>query len=344
MKRILHLISQVEPGGAQRQLAYLLSFSKQYEYEVASLIECPPEKRLSFYRTTSIPMHFLSNSNDFYAPEIKAKLDELLANGSFSLVHTWLYQSIVQGAASCRERGIPCIVSPRSMHDAFDPKQNKRWERFLIKRTLRITDLAICPSQSVALDFLDRGWIHPDRTRVVHNGVDTDHFRPGSNGNWIVAVGRPSSEKAFDEFEAIGAILRKTFPEIRCVVAGPPVRNSGSVEFQGFQDDVREIFQNAAIYISTSKTEGMSNALLEALSMGIPAVVRAIGSNSEIIENGVDGFLAHTVEEFVRACETLLKNPSLRKQMGENARKKAESQFSVKAQIAKIESIYSELL
>lgn len=344
MKRILHLISHLEEGGAQRQLAYLLSFSKRYDFEIASLIGSPPEKFFPFFRNANLRIHSLSQSGDFYAPEILPNLEGLLKSHSFDLVHCWLYQSIAQGVIASRKQKIPCIASPRSMSDAFQSDQNRLWERYFIRKTLRVADLVLCPSNSIASDFLDLGWIHPERTRVVHNGVDVDYFHPSQGGNLIVAVGRQSVEKAYDDFESIARGLRKAFPEIRCVVVGGAKRDSDCVEFTGRQEDVREILRNTAIYISTSRTEGMSNALLEAQSMGIPAVVRELGSNSEVLENGVNGFLVKTVEEFVQACKTLLNNESLRKEMGQLARARIQAKFAIQNQIKKVESIYSELL
>lgn len=342
----MHLISQLEEGGAQRQLSYVVSLTREYEVEVACLVASPPDMLFPYFRSTKIPVHYLSHSGDFYAPEILPALRKLCASKQYSLVHCWLYQSIVQGVIACRLESLPCIASPRSMMDRLNFGINKRWEKSLIRKTIRMADLALFPSQSAAVEYLDAGWVEPQRTRVVRNGVDVQSFVPEQGGTALIAVGRQSSEKAYDELEVIVQHLRKDFPQLRCLVAGGGrIRPEGNqIEYLGRIDDVRSVLKDAAVFISTSKTEGMSNALLEAQSMGIPGVVRNIGSNSEIIENGVNGFLAKTNDEFVNSCAALIRDDSLRKRMGENARLKAVNSFSIQTQVRKIELIYDELI
>jgi glycosyltransferase involved in cell wall biosynthesis len=344
MKRILHLISHLEEGGAQKQLAYLLTFSKQYEHEIASLIASPPEKLNSFFNDSAFPVHFLSQSADFYAPEILPRLDRLLISRSYNVVHCWLYQSIVQGVLAARKARISCIASPRSMHDMFRYEKNKSWEKHLVRRTMSMSDLVLCPSSSVAMDYLDRNWASAERIRVVRNGVDMEHFQPGASTDAVVAVGRATAEKTHGDFESIAQQLKAKHPQVRWIVAGGTETKSNGIEFVGYQNDIREVLNRAMIYISTSCTEGMSNALLESQAMGIPAVVRYLGSNSEIIQNRVNGFLARELVDFVNYSGALLEDESMRKEMGVKARERMCSDFAIKKQIEKIESIYSELL
>ena len=345
MGRVLHLISHLEEGGAQRQLSYTISFAKKHEPEIASLIASPADRLFPPFRNIAVPIHFLSYSNDFYAPEIVPALQKLLSNGQFSLVHCWLYQSIVQGVIVSRLHGVPCIASPRSMLTMLDFEGNKRWERFLIRKTIPMAQITVVPSYSVAMDLVEARWVERNRVRVVYNGVDCDHFFPVLEGDAIVAVGRQSVEKAYPELASILRRLRERIGDVRCLVAGGGKADFyPEIEMVGQVRDIREVLKQAAIFLSASLTEGMSNALLEAQAMGIPAVVRRLGSNSEIIEHGINGFLAGNEGDFVEACERLLKEPALRREMGQNARSKMMAEFSASRQIERIEAVYDELL
>ena len=346
MACVLHLISQLEEGGAQRQLSYIARFSLKYEVEVASLIASPPDKLFPYFRQPEVPVHFLSQSSDFYAPEILPALRSLLSKRNYDLVHCRLYSAIVQGVFASRLESIPCVASPGSMLEMLRVDGNKKWERVLIARALRNADSVFFPSHSSALAFFDAGWVERDRVRTIWNGVDIEHFRPQGRGDALVAIGRISSEKAYGDLDHIFQLLRGRFPQIRCIVAGGGARNhrSSGIEFAGYVDDVREILARARIFISTSKTEGMNNALLEAQAMGIPAVVRRIGSNSEVIENGVNGFLAGSPEEFADCCALLMQDQDLCGEMGSAARAKMGKEFSIQKQVQKIESMYDQLL
>lgn len=344
MGRILQLISQLEEGGAQRQLSYLVSRAKQHEVEIASLIASPPENLFPFFRNSQAPIHFLSHSNDFYAPEIIPALHKLVEERRYDLVQCWLHQSIIQGVLVSQLRGIPCIASPRSMVDRLRWGGHKKWEQWLISRVLRRADLTLFPSHSAAVDYTDTGWVETSRARVVQNGVDCDHFPYTEGGEALVTVGRISSEKAYGEIETIACDLRNDFPRLRCLAAGEGQRKSEHVEFLGHVDDIREIFRQAGVFISTSQTEGMSNAVLEAQAMGIPAVVRRIGSNSEIIDDEVTGYLVSTTEEFIAAIRRLFGDPKLRRRMGVAARERMIAKFSIGPQVEEIERIQSELL
>lgn len=346
MKRILHLIPQLEEGGAQRVLSNVLAYSHNFEMEVASLIASPPENMLSFFRTTKIPIHPLSYTIDFYAPKILPELAHLVRGGKYDLVHCWLFQSIIQGGIVCRSAGIPCIGGVHSMRDLMVITKQKRWERYVIDHSFDFMDLQVFTSCSMALDFLDSGCVKRDSVRMVYNGVDCDYFTPPqSGGSELVSVGRISPEKGLGELRKVVARLRDTFPGMRCRIAGSgEPQTFEEFEYDGHVDDIRKFLRRAAVYISTSHTEGLSMALLEAQACGVPAVARNIGANSEVIEQGVTGFLCDTLEEFAEAVKLLWTRSDLRNEMAKNARKRIQEKFSIQQQIEKLESIYNELL
>jgi L-malate glycosyltransferase len=346
MPRVLHLISQLEEGGAQRQLSYVARFSKKYEVEVASLIASPKDKLFPYFRDPHVPVHFLSRSSDFYAPEILPALRSLLSKKNYDLIHCRLYSAIVQGVFASRLENIPCVASPGSMFEVLHLLGNKKWERFLIVHALRNADCVLFPSFSAAVAFFDAGSVERDRVRTIWNGVDVEHFQPQDSGDALVAIGRIASEKAYADLDHIFQSLQNRFPKLRCLVAGGGTRkqSSSGIKFAGYVDDVREILSRARIFISTSKTEGMNNALLEAQAMGIPAVVRRIGSNSEVIENGVNGFLATTLDEFAEYCALLLQEQDVWAEMRAAARTRMEKEFSIQTQMQKMEALYDQLL
>ena len=66
------------------------------------------------------------------------------------------------------------------------------------------------------------------------------------------------------------------------------------------------------------------------MACGLPVVASPVGVNSDIVEHGVNGFLAETNEEWSRAIKILLNNADLRRQMGSAGQKKVEEYYSLK--------------
>jgi glycosyltransferase involved in cell wall biosynthesis len=344
MARVLHLIPQLEEGGAQRLLSDVVAHSRKHTVEVAALISSPPEKLFPFFRNTAIPIHFLSDSLDFYHPRLLPSIRRLIKEQRYDLVQCWMYEAIVQGVASCRTEGVPCLIFPQSMRIMLKLNRHRMWERFLVSKFMSLADRAIFPSYSTALDYLNAGWVKIDRIRVARGGVDCTHFQPLERGDAIVAVGRPSAEKGFDFMERVVSRLRSFFPKLRCLVAGGGSRPASSqLEYVGYLDDVRPLYRQAALYISTSLTEALSLALLESQAMGVPGVIRKIGSNSEVIQHGLNGFLADSEDEYVGYCKMLLEDPELRSSMSAKSREVAITRFAIEKQVDEIESVHDEL-
>jgi glycosyltransferase involved in cell wall biosynthesis len=249
----------------------------------------------------------------------------------------------VQGVLASRVENIPCIAFPHNMRLILKVNRNRLWERILIQKVFPLADLTLFPSCTTAMDFLHAGWVDFRKVRVSQNGVDCAHFQPSGDGDALVAVGRLSSEKGFEFLGKVVRRLQTFFPKLRCIVAGgghgtlsPELEHIGSVE------DIREVYRQAAIYVSTSWVEGLSVALLEAQAMGIPAVVRRIGSNSEVIEHRLNGILAQSEEEYVAACTELLEDADLRRSMGASARAATLARFSIEKQVDEMESVHDE--
>ncbi len=96
--------------------------------------------------------------------------------------------------------------------------------------------------------------------------------------------------------------------------------------------------------VSTSDNEGMPVALIEAQLAGIPVIATNVGSNAEVVENGLTGFITNrNVDEMVNAVKTLLVDSPLRKEMGAAGKQRAQLEFSLEKMISLHTLAYSEL-
>lgn len=104
-----------------------------------------------------------------------------------------------------------------------------------------------------------------------------------------------------------------------------------NVRFLGFKDNIKEYLQASDIFILPSFGEGLSNALLEAMSCGLVVIANKIPANEEIITNNLNGIIIDILDrkELATIIDTLVKNKSLFDKLGNNARAIVKNHFSI---------------
>jgi len=109
--------------------------------------------------------------------------------------------------------------------------------------------------------------------------------------------------------------------------------------------DAAQFWSAVDCAISTSDNEGMPIALIEAQNAGIPVIASDVGSNSEVIKDGISGFICkRDVDDFTRAINQLVENDSLRISMGRAAQSWSLEEFSIKRMIESHVSAYLKLV
>lgn len=97
----------------------------------------------------------------------------------------------------------------------------------------------------------------------------------------------------------------------------------GRIELMGFSNDIYSVMNRAAIYVSPSNFEGMSNTMLEAMAMGLPSIVTdcPVGGARSVIESGRNGILVpiQDVDALASAMDELLQNESMREQFSQES-------------------------
>jgi glycosyltransferase involved in cell wall biosynthesis len=190
--------------------------------------------------------------------------------------------------------------------------------------------------------------IDPFPVQVVPNGVDIEFFRPDSHRSakipTLLSVGRLHTQKNVGYLLSLVAIIRRQ-TEIRARIVGDgPERHSleaavaelgitDCVQFEGWlsRDAIRQAYQSATILIHASSYEGMSNVILEALASGVPVAASKIPGNTELVEDGVNGFLfepAVDAREVAGRILPLFSDSARWNQFSIAARSTIESRFS----------------
>ena len=120
---------------------------------------------------------------------------------------------------------------------------------------------------------------------------------------------------------------------------------SENILWLGERDDVQDILAAADVFTLASHQEGFSNALIEAMVHGLPTIATAIGGNLDAVVDGQTGLLVGVKEpeQLAAAILKLALDPNLRQSYGAAARARVQSQFSLKACVARYENLYRGL-
>lgn len=159
----------------------------------------------------------------------------------------------------------------------------------------------------------------------------------------ITYVGRLESIKGVDDFLAAVVPLKQEHRSLDIQVIGwYPSTSSGQadhplvtqyqreVRFTGLREDIPEILSKTDIFVLPSHSEGLSNALMEAMASGCACIASEVGGNGFLIQNGVSGLLFPPGDrDALRShIRRLITDPEKRNALGEAARKRIEDMFS----------------
>ncbi|MBV5327344.1 MAG: glycosyltransferase family 4 protein, partial [Chlorobium sp.] len=199
-------------------------------------------------------------------------------------------------------------------------------------------DLVITRGKLVIQFFKDRGI--STEFHVIPGGMDSKKFFPSLIPpiSDLIIVGNLVPRKRVDLFLEIVSMIHDVRPDIRAVVLGDgPLRQNLEsqteklhlqkvVYFAGYQNDVVKWLQQAKIFILTSEAEGLSQAMIQGMLCGLPAVVSHVGEAEELVEEGVNGFLIRdlNVDAYVKAIIPLLDDQTMLTNFSKAARQSAE--------------------
>jgi len=238
-----------------------------------------------------------------------------------------------------------------------------------LKRTV---DRFVAITQEIA-EALQQIGIPTEKIVRIANGMsledlsqsyDRDHGK--SQIGWtaeatvITFVGRLVQAKGVDWLLEVWQHVARQHGHARLLIVGDGVERealetqaqalgiSGTVAFVGRQTDVFKFLAASDAFVLPSRQEGTSNALLEAMSQGLPVVVAddLLGGNRGVVDDQQDGFLIKLgdSEAFAEILGKLLQNVELRKEMGRRARRKIEEKFSIESVADRYCALYYELL
>lgn len=248
-----------------------------------------------------------------------------------------------------------------TMHGPYIFFEPYRWRiDEKIKRSLFVICIShFCRSQGMLFAPTET-W---NRLHIVHCGVDPALFNVVSHnqlGKRLLYVGRLSAAKGLPVLLESLAMLKSSHPEIFLTVVGDGedraeleqmtagLELNDNVKFVGYksQAEVREYMQETDVFVLPSFAEGVPVSLMEAMAAGVPVVTTQIAGVSELVENGVSGYIVPPGDVITLAerIKILLTEPQLRTQFGAAGREKVEKEFNLNHEVARLYRVMTAAL
>lgn len=180
------------------------------------------------------------------------------------------------------------------------------------------------------------------KSQVIPTGIDPTPYggigdRRSERGTVTVTyIGRLESVKGVDDFLAAAMVLKKEYPAVDVQVVGwyrdahPLVSEYGDdVRFTGLREDIPAILAATDVFVLPSYSEGLSNALMEAMASGCACIATDVGGNRYLLQNGVSGLLfpAGDREALTAHIRRLVTDAAKRRDLGIAARKRIDEVF-----------------
>lgn len=227
--------------------------------------------------------------------------------------------------------------------------------KLLALRALRPQFVAV--NRELVAELAEHG-LPSARVVIVPNGVDTRKYRPPAPeekealrreldlppGLFFLYVGRLAPEKRLDLFlEEFGRALKEAPAEAYTVLVGKGEVEKmlrevaaasglkGRVRFLPPTPEIQKLYRAADVFVLPSISEGLSNALLEAMASGVAVLASRVGGTAEAVKDGGAGYLfdPHDAATFRARLAQFLKTPGLAERMGRQAREDVLARFDL---------------
>jgi UDP-glucose:(heptosyl)LPS alpha-1,3-glucosyltransferase len=227
----------------------------------------------------------------------------------------------------------------------------------------------VCNSRMVREDILRAFRVAPDKLHVIYNGVDLEHFHPrererlrgaaraelgvAPRDTLFLFVGSGFARKGLAA--ALDALAAASDPSLRLLVAGrdreqarfaaQAARGGGRVSFLGARDDVRPLYAAADCFILPTRYDPFPNTALEALAMGLPAIVSSRCGAAEVIESGRNGWVCRPDDAPALAAAMRAATAQLRDAEGglQRAARATAERFGIDAMARQLAQLYAGL-
>ncbi len=310
--RTLHLITSLDVGGVENQLAKVVS---AYDRDSFSPSVCCVSHKGEIgeeLERRGIRVEVLGEEPTSFNPRLLRKLHHLLQRERVTILRAHKYHSAFYGVLAGRMAKVAAIVPSYHLPQAI--RKPKR--RLMIRFLSHLSDQVVTVSFAVKGNLRGMG-IPESKIRVIHNGVDLREFQdlvPKEvareelgipRGKWVIGgIGRMKPQKGYGYLLRARPLLERAgLSDYWVLLVGDgkaraeleqEAREMGCAEkvrFLGMRRDIPRLLRSMDVFAFPSLWEGFGTSLVEAMAAGIPVVASDLPCVREIIPDERYGFL-----------------------------------------------------
>lgn len=364
--RVIHIVPQIGIGGAEVQLCEFASRAdpKEVVSHVLYFNDSRDDEGYRMYARAGVslervprnyrrPIRFLRNMAAAireYRPEI---------------VHCWLWGATTWGRLAAKIAGVRHIIVAFRSAEVPYPRITRLMDSWTRRNVVHMANSRACADTVAGVLG-----VAPERFYVIYNGVDTN--RSHVNGDRtelcrqlgipetdliVLKVGRLTPAKNYPMLLRVAQRCKGNLP-VQFVIAGHGELESelsdmaadlgvdDIVHFLGLRTDTPQLMRSADVFCYTSWYEGFPNALLEAMTAGLPIITTDFGAEDELIENGRSGRIVPRDDDAAAfgVLQEYVNDSTLRREMGASAQAVAIEKFSMDAMVSNTVSFYRRIL
>ena len=363
-KRLLLIIPTLDRCGAEKQLTLLATGlpREKFDVHVCALTRGGPLLECLEKHNTPVTVIGKSWKVD---PAAYLRLRKHIRRLAPDIVHTWIFAANAYGRLAAFGAGVKRVVAGERCVDQWKKGYELTIDRYLARRTERI----VTNSSGVRDFYAERG-TPAAKFVVIPNGIRP--FSPPaetprdelltelglpSNARLIGAINRLWPQKRIKDLIWAADLLKNVREDSHLLIVGDgpqrwrleryrdQVEIADRVHFLGERDDVPRLLSHLDCLWLGSGYEGQSNAIMEAMSAGIPVVATDIPGNRDLVVHEQTGYLVPVGDRagFGRWTNVLLDDRELAQRFGEAGRRRMTEEFSVQRMIDRHVDLYDEI-
>jgi len=380
---VIHIITMLELGGAQQNTLYTvtrLSRDRFKPYLIAGPggildQEAQALEGVGVFFVPKLRREINPFADLSALGQIRRKIRQVLKSnpGVPAVVHTHSSKAGILGRWAARLEKVTAVI--HTFHGfGFHP-----WQAGPVRGafqlaeilTSKVTDGFIMVSRANERVARSLGITGGRRVALIRSGISLEEFshRPELRGRIRRELSIPDgmkvvtqiscfkAQKSPVDFVKVAAKIAPLEPGAFFLMVGdgvlrPQVESAiarcglkGRLRLLGWRRDIPEILHDTDVLLLTSLWEGLPRVLPQAMAVGVPAVVTRVDGSPEAVLDGVNGFVVEPrdVEGMAARVVQLLRDPELRRKMGEEGRKRVQ-EFDIDEMVRKQEEFYLELV
>jgi glycosyltransferase involved in cell wall biosynthesis len=369
--KILHVITDLNMGGAEMVLSRLLASQAQREFSswVVSLTSVGPiGERIA---SLGIPVSALGIRPGFPSPKLVTGLIELVQTWKPDLIQSWMYHADLSAGLAARWVGNPPVVW--GLHHTVANRKSLKPTTYAVARlnawlSHHLPARVVCCAEATRRTHIGIGY-DSAKMITIPNGIDTVVFRPdpaarhdvraelslNDNAPLVGLCARFDPQKDHENFVKATGVLHARRPDVHFLLWGQGVDSDNTslkrwIQTAGVEDvaHLLGLRQDTSRLMAALDVSGLSSAygeafplvVGEAMACEVPCVVTDVGDSSMLVGETGKVVPACNPVALAKAWESLLTRPqNERKQLGLQARRRIEEHYS----LGKMTSAYSQL-